>query len=40
LDGRLFRKNWLNYGLLALIALGTIVNYIVNLVAFFQGSYV
>ena len=39
-DGRLFRRNWLNYGLLALIGLGTILNYTVNLVAFFQGSYV
>ena len=39
-DGRLFRNNWLNYGLLAFIGLGTLVNYIVNLVAFWQGSYV
>ena len=39
-DGRLFRKNWLNYGLLALIGLGTLANYLVNLVAFFRGSYV
>jgi hypothetical protein len=39
-DGQLFRKKWLNHGLLVVIALGTIVNYIVNLVAFFQGSYV
>ena len=39
-DGRLFRKNWLNYGLLAFVGLGTIIHYVVNLVAFFQGSYV
>ena len=27
-DGRLFRRSWLNYGLLAFIALGTLANYI------------
>ena len=30
-DGRLFRKNWINYGLLAFVGLGTLINYIVNL---------
>ena len=37
-DGRLFRKNWLNFGLLGLIALGVTVNHIVNLIAFFNGT--
>ena len=37
-DGRLFRGNWINYGLLGLITFGIVVHYIVVLVAYFQGS--
>ena len=37
-DGRIFRNNWLNYGLLGFIALGTLIHYFVNLVAYFCGS--
>ena len=37
-DGRLFRKNWINYGLLGIIGLGIAIHYIVALVAYLRGS--
>lgn len=39
-DGQLFSKKWVNAGLLILITLGVLVNYICNLIAFYAGSYV
>ena len=37
-DGQIVRKKWLNFGLLGFIALGTVINYIVVLIAFFSGN--
>lgn len=37
-DGRLFRENWINYGLLGIIGFGIAVHYIVVLVAYFHGG--
>ena len=39
-DGQIFRKKWMNFGLLGLIAIGTLINYIVILMAFFSGNAV
>lgn len=36
-DGRLFRKKWLNYGFLLVLALGFSINYIYQLVTYFSG---
>lgn len=38
-DGRLFCKNWINFGVLALITAGVLINYICNLIGFLQGCY-
>lgn len=39
-DGQLCSKKWVNAGLLVLITLGVLVNYICNLIAFYAESYV
>lgn len=37
-DGQLFRQKWLNFGLLGLIAIGTLVHYLVILIAALSGN--